>query len=372
MNNRLSDRSLRQWWAFAGEARGKTGRGLRVGVAVVAAGLLAACGGDTEAADSGEPAGVVNVYSHRHYDADQRLFDRFTELTGIQVNVVTASADELITRLENEGAASPADILITVDAGRLHRAKERNLLQSVSSAVLDENIPAHLRDRDGQWFGLTQRARIIAYHKDRVNPETLSTYEALAGEEWRGRVLIRSSSNVYNQSLLASIIANGSPAAAELWAAGVAANMARPPSGGDTDQIKAVAAGAGDVAVTNTYYLAQLANSADPEERRVADQIGAFFPNQATTGTHVNVSGAGVTRSSQNRDNAIRLIEFLSSDEAQIVFAEEVQEYPVKPGVSRSPILQAWGDFRADTLDLTRLGELSDEAVRIFDRVGWR
>ncbi len=334
--------------------------------------LLAACGADSEGAATADSPGEVNVYSHRHYDADQRLFDRFTELTGIRVNVVSASADELITRLENEGAASPADILITVDAGRLHRAKERNLLRSISSPVLDENIPVHLRDRDGQWYGLTQRARIIAYHKDRVNPATLSTYEALAGEEWRGRVLIRSSSNVYNQSLLAAIIANGDGEAAEEWAAGVNANMARAPSGGDTDQIKAVAAGAGDVAITNTYYLAQLMNSADPEERRVADQIGAFFPNQGTTGTHVNVSGAGVTRSSPNPENAIRLIEFLSSDEAQGVFAEEVQEYPVKPGVSRSSTLEGWGDFRADTLDLTRLGELSDEAVRIFDRVGWR
>jgi iron(III) transport system substrate-binding protein len=319
-----------------------------------------------------ESPGVVNVYSHRHYDADQQLFDRFTETTGIRVNVVTASADELITRLENEGAQSPADVLITVDAGRLHRAKERGLLQSVSSPVLEANIPENLRDRDGQWYGLTQRARIIAYHRERVQPEALSTYAALAEPEWNGRVLIRSSSNVYNQSLLASIIANAGAEVAEQWAAGVTANMARPPSGGDTDQIKAVAAGAGDVAVTNTYYLAQLVNSSDAEEQRVAAQIGAFFPNQETTGTHVNVSGAGVTASSQNRDNAIRLIEFLSSDEAQRVHAEQVQEYPVKPGVARSATLQSWGEFRRDPLDLTRLGELNEEAVRIFDRVGWR
>ncbi len=335
-------------------------------------GLVACVEGAEVAGDVAESAGVVNVYSHRHYDADQQLFNRFTETTGIQVNVVTASADELITRLENEGAQSPADVLITVDAGRLHRAKERGLLQSVSSPVLDANIPEHLRDRDGQWYGLTQRARIIAYHRERVQPDALSTYAALGEPEWRGRVLIRSSSNVYNQSLLASIIANEGPEVAEVWAAGVAANMARAPSGGDTDQIKAVAAGAGDVAVTNTYYLAQLVNSADPEEQRVAAQIGVFFPNQATTGTHVNVSGAGVTANSPNRANAIRLIEFLSGDEAQRVFAEQVQEYPVKPGVARSSILQGWGDFRADTLDLTRLGEVNEAAVRIFDRVGWR
>lgn len=332
--------------------------------------VLGACGSEGEPA--AESAGEVNVYSHRHYDTDQELFRRFTEQTGIQVNVVTASADELITRLENEGAQSPADILITVDAGRLHRAKERGLLQPIESDVLEANVPDHLRDRDGEWFGLTQRARILAYHKERVQPEELSTYEALAEPEWDDRVLIRSSSNVYNQSLLASIIANLGPEGAERWATGIVENMAREPSGGDTDQIKAVAAGAGDVAVVNSYYLARLGASEDPEEQRVAEQIGAFFPNQADRGTHVNVSGAGVTRSSQNQANAIRLLEFLSSDEAQGLFAEANHEYPVKPGVAWSETLQGWGEFESDSLDLTRLGELNEEAVRIADRVGWR
>jgi iron(III) transport system substrate-binding protein len=346
--------------------------GIGVTAVVVA---LAACGSDAESGgtpDATASAGVVNVYSHRHYDADQELFDRFAETTGIEVNVVTASADELITRLQNEGASSPADVLITVDAGRLHRAKELNLLQPIQSSVLEANVPEHLRDRDGQWYGLTQRARIIAYARDRVQPSELSTYAALAGPEWRGRILIRSSSNVYNQSLLAAIIANEGPEAAESWAAGIVANMAREPAGGDTDQIKAVAAGAGDIAITNTYYLAQLYNSDDAEDRRVAEQIGAFFPDQGGRGTHVNVSGAGVTRNAPNRENAIRLIEFLSADEAQGVFAEQVQEYPVKPGVARSATLQEWGEFQTDNLDLTRLGELNSEAVRIFDRVGWR
>lgn len=349
-----------------------TGRGLCRSLIVSAALALgfSACGAGAEEAQ--ETAGVVNVYSHRHYDADRELFRRFTESTGIAVNVVTASADELITRLENEGAGSPADLLITVDAGRLHRAKERGLLQPVRSEVLEANIPEHLRDRDGQWFGLTQRARILAYHTGRVQPETLSGYEALAEPQWNDRVLIRSSSNVYNQSLLASIIAHDGPEAAEQWASGVVENMARRPSGGDTDQIKAVAAGAGDVAVVNTYYLARLAESEDPEERRVAEQIGAFFPGQDGRGTHINVSGAGVTRSSKNRENAVRLLEFLSGDEAQRLFAEANQEYPVKPDVPWSETLRAWGEFRPDSLDLTRLGELNAEAVRIFDRVGWR
>jgi iron(III) transport system substrate-binding protein len=356
-----------------GSGRWSTGRGRVVGVLGLAlAAGVGACSPDAGSEGAGEGGGVVNVYSHRHYEADQALFRRFTETTGIRVNVVTASADELITRLENEGAQSPADVLITVDAGRLHRAKERGLLQPVRSEVLESNVPAHLRDREGYWFGLTQRARVLVYHRARVQPESLSTYEALAGPEWRGRVVIRSSSNVYNQSMLAAMIAHAGEAAAEQWAAGMVENMARAPSGGDTDQIKAVAAGVGDVAVVNTYYLAQLAASSDAEDRRVADQVAAFFPNQETTGTHVNVSGAGVTRNSPNRENAIRLVEFLASDEAQGVFASEVQEYPVKSGVAWSKTLSEWGEYRADDLDLTRLGELHDPAVRIFDRVRWR
>ncbi|HEY0972543.1 MAG TPA: Fe(3+) ABC transporter substrate-binding protein [Gemmatimonadales bacterium] len=355
----------------------------RVAAAALAL-LAAACSGGADAsADStatggatGGPtagsAGVVNVYSHRHYDADREIFRRFTEQTGIDVNVVTASADELITRLENEGAGSPADVLITVDAGRLHRAKSRGLLQPVESELLDANIPGHLRDRDRQWFGLTQRARILVHHASRVRPSELSTYEALAEPEWEKRLLVRSSSNVYNQSLLASVIAHDGAAAAERWAAGIVRGLARAPSGGDTDQIKAVAAGVGDVAVVNSYYLARLIDSESPEDRRVAEQVRPFFPDQDGRGTHVNVSGAGVTRHAPNRENAIRFIEFLSGDEAQRLFAESNGEYPVKPGVPWSPTLQAWGEFRADTLDLTRLGELNDEAVRIADRAGWR
>lgn len=344
--------------------------------AAVIAGLAACAGDSGDAGDSTNAAAdsskVVNVYSHRHYEADRELFRRFTEQTGITVNVVTASADELITRLENEGANSPADVLITVDAGRLHRAKTRNLLQPVESAVLEANIPANLRDRDGQWFGLTQRARILVRHVGRVKASELSTYEALAEPKWKGRVVIRSSSNVYNQSLLASIIAHLGPDAAARWASGIAGNLARAPSGGDTDQIKAVAAGVGDVAVSNSYYLAQLMKSEDPENRRIAEQVAPFFPNQDGRGTHVNVSGAGVTRGAPNRANAIRLIEFLASDEAQQLFAESNGEYPVKPGVAWSATLQGWGQFKADTLDLTRLGELNDEAVRIADRAQWR
>lgn len=348
-----------------------------------AAFLLAACAygeraDEAPAAAAGETLGtedpVVNVYSHRHYDTDQQLFDRFTAETGIAVNVVTASADELITRLEAEGANSPADVLITVDAGRLHRAKERGLLRPIESAVLEANVPAHLRDPDGQWFGLTQRARVIAYARERVRPEQLSTYEALAEAEWKGRVVVRSSENVYNQSLLASVIAARGAEAAEAWAAGIAGNMARSPSGGDTDQVKAIAAGTGDVAVVNTYYVARLKNSTDAEERRIGEAVGVFFPNQgeAERGTHVNVSGAGVTASASHPGNAARLLEFLTGEEAQRLFAEGSYEYPVNPNTEWAPTLREWGEFRADTLNLARLGELNAEAVRIFDRAGWR
>lgn len=345
--------------------------------ALGAALVLGGCGpADDADRPDGAPAdvaaGEVNVYSHRHYDVDQQLFDRFTAETGIAVNVVTGSADELITRLASEGVSSPADVLITVDAGRLHRAKEQGLLQPVESAVLAANVPAHLRDPAGEWYGLTTRARVIVYARDRVQPSDLSTYEALAEPAWEGRVLVRSSENVYNQSLLASIIAASGEAAAAAWAEGVVRNFARAPAGGDTDQVKAVAAGIGDVALSNTYYVARLGESADAEERRVFESVGVYFPNQDGRGAHVNVSGAGVTRHAPNRANAVRLIEFLTGDEAQRLFAEGNQEYPVKPGVAPSATLQGWGEFRQDELNLSRLGELNTQAVMIFDRAGWQ
>lgn len=315
---------------------------------------------------------VVNVYSHRHYDADQLLFDRFEESTGITVRVVTASADELITRLEREGDASPADVLITVDAGRLHRARELGLFQPASSPTLSELVPEHLRDPEGHWFGLTQRARILAYATDRVDPGELSTYEDLADPRWSGRLIVRSSENIYNVSLLASMIAANGAEEAEAWARGVVENLARPPQGNDTDQILDVAAGVGDVAIVNTYYVGRLLHDEDPAARELAQRVGVFFPNQEGRGAHVNVSGAGVTAHAPNPENAVRLLEFLVGDEAQRIFAETNFEYPVRDDVPWAPTLQEWGQFRADTLSLQRLGELNGEAVMIFDRAGWR
>lgn len=315
---------------------------------------------------------VVNVYTHRHYDADQQLFDRFTAETGIRVNVVSASADELIQKLELEGEASPADVLITVDAGRLVRAEEKGLLQPVQSESLNQRIPAHLRSPEGYWFGLTYRARILAYHKERVDPATLSTYEVLTEPEWKGRLLTRSSENIYNQSLLASMIATNGADAARSWAEGVLDNMARPPKGSDRDQVMAVAAGEGDVAIVNTYYIGIMLNDPSKAMREAAQQVGLFFPNQNDRGTHINVSGAGVTRHAPNRDNALRLIEFLTEPEAQKLLAEVNFEYPVNAGVPWPALLMEWGKFRADALHLSELGINNRAAVVLFDKIGWK
>ncbi len=360
------------------------GAALRSGGAVAAAAavaLLSACGGggDQAAQEEGEAAGQagagdaeVNVYSHRHYPSDQELYDRFTERTGIEVNVVTGSADQLITRLATEGAESPADVLITVDAGRLHRARSQGLLQTVSSDTLEARVPSHLRHPDGYWYGLTRRARIVAYARDRVSEEELPTYEELAADRWEGEILVRSSENVYNQSLLASLAAHHGEESARQWARGIVDNMAREPQGGDTDQATAVAAGVGDLAIVNHYYVARLKASDDSEEQRVGEALGVHFPNQDGRGAHVNVSGAGVTAASDDTGSAVRLLEFLTSPEAQRLFAQANQEYPVNPEVEPSQLLQSWGDFRADTLNLSTLGELNDAAVRIFDQVGWQ
>ncbi|MEX2593049.1 MAG: Fe(3+) ABC transporter substrate-binding protein [Anditalea sp.] len=315
---------------------------------------------------------VVNLYTHRHYDADQQLFDRFTEQTGIEVNVVNASADELIQKLELEGANSPADVLITVDAGRLHRAEEKDLLQPINSEIINNNVPSKFRDPEGYWSGLTYRARIIAYSKDRVNPEDLSTYEELASEKWKGKILTRSSGNIYNQSLLASIIAANGADAAEQWASSVLANMARDPKGGDRDQVKAVVSGEGDLAIVNSYYIGIMLNDENVEENKAAEQVGIFFPNQDGRGTHINISGAGVTKHAPNKENAIKLIEFLTDEESQSSLANINFEFPVNPKVEKSPLLQSWGDFKADELNLSVLGENNKDAVMIYDRVGWK
>ncbi|TFB18874.1 Fe(3+) ABC transporter substrate-binding protein [Filobacillus milosensis] len=335
--------------------------------------FLAACGDDsTSDGDSNESSEEeINLYTSRHYDIDDELYKEFTDETGIKVNVIKGDEDELIERMKREGEQT-ADLFYTSDAGRLFRAKDAGLLQSIDNDTINENIPENLRDKDNKWFGLTKRARVIVYHKDRVDPSEVKTYEDLTESKWEDKVLIRSSENIYNQSLLASFIELKGREEAKAWAEGVVNNMARDPQGGDRDQAKGVVAGEGDLAVMNTYYLGGMLNSADEEEVKVAEQLGVIFPNQETTGTHVNVSGIAVTKHAKNKENAVKLIEFLSSKDVQKQFASANYEYPVNPNVEPAETLKQWGDFKEQDINLSILGENNAEAVKIFNEVNWK
>lgn len=335
--------------------------------------LVASCTDSQAPKETKQPVEekAITLYTHRHYDTDKAIFKKFEETTGIKVNVVKASADELIQKMESEGAQSPADLLITVDAGRLVRAKDKNLLQAIDSKIVEETVPAHLRDNENHWVGLTKRARVIAYDKNKVKPEDLSTYEALTDPKWAGKVLIRPSSNIYNQSLLASIIANNGQEEAKNWAAGTLKNLARVPKGNDRDQVKAILAGEGELAIINTYYLGKLLNSKDQNEVDAGNAVSIFFPNQEDRGTHINVSGIGIAKHAPNKEDAQKFIEYLVSKEVQETFAEANYEYPVNPNAASSELLKSWGDFKEDNLSLSKLGELNKEAVIIFDEVAW-
>lgn len=313
----------------------------------------------------------VNVYSGRHYRSDEDLFKKFTEQTGIRVNLVKADSDQLINRLKLEGKNTRADLLITADAGRMIVAMNEGLLQPVPSEKVLNTVPAYLRDPDGYWVGFTKRARVFVYHLSRVNPAELTTYEDLTLPRWQGRVLVRSSQNHYNQTLMASIIAANGSENATLWAEGIVANMAQPPRGNDRDQVKSIAAGVGDVAIVNTYYMGLLLNSPNAEERAIAQQMGIFFPNQDDRGAHINISGIGITAASRNKENARKLIEFLLDYDSQLTLAEENHEYPVNPEVSWPELLQKWGRFKADTIPLSQLGQHLQEAILIFNRARW-
>lgn len=317
-------------------------------------------------------ADEVNVYSARKEALILPLLQKFEAETGIGFNLITAKADELLQRLESEGRSTPADLFITTDAGRLQRAKDAGVLRAIDNPVLSQRIPENLRDRENYWFGISQRARVIFYAKDRVDPGELSTYEQLADEHWRQRICIRSSSNIYNQSLVASMIEAHGVEETEDWARGLVANFARKPAGGDTDQLRAVAAGQCDLAVANTYYYGRLADSDKPADREVADALGLFWPNQADRGAHVNVSGAAVTLHAKHPEAAERLLEFLVNPESQTWYAEVNIEYPVVDDASTSALLESWGEFDSDSLNLSRLGENNRAAVKLMDRAGWR
>ncbi|PKM82728.1 MAG: Fe(3+) ABC transporter substrate-binding protein [Firmicutes bacterium HGW-Firmicutes-14] len=314
----------------------------------------------------------VNLYTDRHYDSDDSLYNAFTQKTGIKVNIVKGKSDELIERLKTEGADTEADLFITADAGRLHRAKSSSLLQPVDSQILKANIPENLRDSENYWFGFTKRARVIVYAKDRINPAELSTYENLTNPKWKGKILVRGSDSIYNQSLLASFIEIMGEENAKKWAAGIVANMARAPKGGDRDQAKAIAAGEGDIAIMNTYYFGLMLNSSDPEEKKVTEKLAVFFPDQDGSGTHINVSGGGVVKDAKNKENAIKLLEFLAGEKAQKSYAEANYEYPVLKSVDSSDLLKSWGSFKEQSVSLSKLGELNEKAVKILNEVGWK
>lgn len=323
---------------------------------------------------------VVRVYTHRHYDTDKELFAEFEQETGIRVEVIMAGDDELLSRLEAEGANSPADVIITADAGRLGLAALKGFLKPVQDSVLAANIPAHFRDPQGRWFGFTMRARVVAYDRNKVKPGELRTYHDLLSPRFKGQVLVRPGDNVYNQSLVAGMIAHWGADSARRWCEGVVANLARPPKGSDTDQLLAIGEGLGSVAIVNSYYIGKLMKSEDPARQKARNAIAVALPwleagsdsGTAVIGTHVNISGGGVAAHAKHEANAIALLRFLSGDRAQAAFADGNMEYPVKPGIPASGVLMGFGRLVPDTLDLSLLGANNAGAVKVLEAAGWQ
>ncbi len=344
--------------------------GLLARIAMTAA-VVSVMGG--VAAKDAAASGELNLYSSRHYDTDERLYSDFEEKTGITLNRIEGDADELIQRIKSEGRNSPADILLTVDAGRIWRAEQMGIFQPVSTEFLEARIPSYLRHPDGLWYGFSQRARIIFYDKARVTPTQIQSYDDLADPSLKGMVCTRSSSNIYMLSLMAAQIEHKGEQAAKDWAAGVYENRARDPQGGDTDQLRAVASGECGVVVSNTYYFARALRSEVKGlgENEMA-KIGWVFPNQNTTGAHVNISGAGVVATAPNKENAIKFLEYLASDSAQAYFSAGNDEYPAVPGVELSSSVARLGLFRQDTMNLAKLGENQPLAQKLYDEVGYK
>lgn len=334
---------------------------------------LAACAREAAAPAQGAKApDVVNVYSSRHYDVDKKLYAAFEADTGVRVQTIEARGEQLLERMKAEGDQSPADLIVTVDAGNLFRLQEQDLLKSAVSPALTSAVPAELRDPQGHWFGLSKRYRVIAYAKGKVDPANLASYDVLASPAFKGRVCVRSSTNIYNLSFLAAKIERQGPGAALSWAKGVVANMAREPQGGDTDQLKAIAGGVCDVALVNHYYLLRMARSADPAETEAAAKIGLVFPEDGGAGAHVNISGMALARYTKNEANAVRLMEFLVSPKAQAIIAEENEEFPILASAPKGAALTALGAFTEDKTPLTVLGARQREAQTLYDQAGWR
>lgn len=325
---------------------------------------------DTSIADiKAEKENILHIYSSRHYDTDQKLYDDFTAQTGIQIQKVEGKDDALIARLEQEGKASPADVFITVDAGRLWRAQEAGLFTAVSSKILDKNIPAYLKSPTNHWFGFSKRARVIVYNKAKLQKDDIKSYADLTAPQWKDRICIRSASNIYNLSIMASFIALNGEQSAKEWAQGVLNNLARKPQGGDTDQIKAVAAGKCDIALVNSYYYFRLMRSEEESDRALSAQTDIIFPTKDVGGTHVNISGAGILTHSDNKAAAQKFLEYLSTPSAQAYFAEGNNEYPVVKGAALPEILKNYKMFDVQDINVEKFGTHQKEAQMIFDKI---
>jgi len=343
----------------------------RVFIATGTAALAVACAQPNQTTET-QKRGEINLYSSRHYNTDNKLYENFTKSTGIKVNLIEDKADQLIERIQSEGENSPADILITVDAGRLWRATEAGIFAPIESQILKERIPAYLRDPEDRWFSFSKRLRVIMYNKERVNRNQLSTYEDLADRKWRGKIIMRSSNSTYNQSLVASLIEANGLDATQRWCQGFVANFARPPQGNDRAQIEGVAAGVGDLTLANTYYLPRYARSDAPAKNAIFNAVGVFFPNQNGRGAHVNVSGGGVVKTAPNKAGAREFLEYLTSPEAQEFFALGNDEYPVVAGTKIDSYLEGFGTFKEDNINVAVYGAGLAEAVKVMDRAGWK
>jgi iron(III) transport system substrate-binding protein len=325
------------------------------------------------AGESAAQEKVLNLYTARHYSTDEAFYTGYTNATGIKINRIEGGEDALFERIKSEGANSPADVFLTVDAARLWRAEQAGIFAPLKSEMIDKRIPATARGADNKWFGFSARARVIAYDKSKIKPNELARYEDLANPKWKGQICVRPSSHPYNLSLISSLISHLGEEKATDWARGVTANLARPPRGGDTDQLKAVEVGECSIAISNHYYYLRLMRSSKPEERALVEKVGLILPNQADRGTHINISGGGLLAQAPNRDAGVKFLEYLASDTAQTLFANGNNEWPIVQGAKLdNPALESLGKFKTDPLPLANLGKSQAAAQRIADKVGWK
>lgn len=349
------------------------GRTLATIGALIGLVLLSACGGGAEPAGPAPgAAGVVNLYSARHYDSDALIYDAFTKATGIQVRRIEAPADQLIARMKAEGPASPADVLVIADAGSMSLAADAGLLQANPSPALEALVPAHLRDGQDRWYAISRRARVVAYDTAKVRPEEVATYEQLASPRFKGKLCVRSSDNPYNLSLMSALIERWGVDKARAWAKGVVANMARPPQGGDIDQIRAVGAGQCEIAITNTYYYLRIAGSTEAADKALVSRVVLGWPSLDGRGAHVNVSGAGIAAHAPNKANAERFVKFLLEARAQGIFASSTNEFPVVAGTAMPERVAKYAALPADPLPVETYGRYQAQAQRLFEEAGWR